>query len=478
MPPQVDRARRPLVALCLALLLIAVVAFASPAPPVPRRRDPDILALQAARARGDDLASQNRRKDDLLRRPRPQQVDDSDEARADDLAAQLHDLEDQLRHRSATPADTARADDLKRQLDAVHARLGEPHPTGDSGRARADDLKRQVDELSAQLARPRTTTTLPVTAALSKSDVVAAHGLFGLYTLQAPFDLSEVGLVQTLVERKANLVGYFQDWSHPFRPDAIEATWRHGQIPLITWEPETPQGRADPPFTLASIIDGQHDDLIHGYAQGIRQLGLPVVIRLAHEMNGYWYPWSETRAFDGSSVNGNQRGEYVRMWRHIHDIFAEDGANDYTIWLWAPNRVDQIPRQPHVSEFYPGDEYVDWVGMSGYLRGYPDEAPTFDNVYAATLTQLAETTRTKPVFLAEIGATETGGQKTVWEHDFFNGLVRHPEIVGFAWFNLTVSGMRWGDMQTSDWRINSTTGSSDAVRDGLAVTGYGLPPTG
>lgn len=115
--------------------------------------------------------------------------------------------------------------------------------------------------------------------------------------------------------------------------------------------------------------------------------------------------------------------------------------------------------------------------MSGYLRGYPDEQPTFDNVYARTLAELRETT-TKPILLAEVGATETGGQKTGWEHDFFRGLAFNTDVIGFAWFNLTVSGVRWGEMQTADWRINSTSRSRDTVAVGLAASGFGLPPTG
>ena len=54
--------------------------------------------------------------------------------------------------------------------------------------------------------------------------------------------------------------------------------------------------------------------------------GLPMAIRLDHEMNGSWYPWGE-RQCGGNSLNGNGKGDYVKMWRHVHDIFEAEGAN-------------------------------------------------------------------------------------------------------------------------------------------------------
>ena len=45
----------------------------------------------------------------------------------------------------------------------------------------------------------------------------------------------------------------------------------------------------------------------------------------------------------GNSLNGNSPGDYVKMWRHVHDIFEAEGANQYVIWVWAPNIVNNLP---------------------------------------------------------------------------------------------------------------------------------------
>ena len=84
-----------------------------------------------------------------------------------------------------------------------------------------------------------------------------------------------------------------------------------------------------PAYRLAAIIDGTYDAYIRSWATGMAALPYPVVIRFAHEMNGFWYPWCE-------QSNGNRPGDYVAAWRHVHDLFADAGAHNVT-WLWSPN---------------------------------------------------------------------------------------------------------------------------------------------
>ena len=77
------------------------------------------------------------------------------------------------------------------------------------------------------------------------------------------------------------------------------------------------------------MIAGTHDAYIREFAEDARDWGHPFFLRFNWEMNGNWFPWSE-------GVNGNQPGEYVAAWRHVHDIFTEVGATNAT-WVWCPN---------------------------------------------------------------------------------------------------------------------------------------------
>lgn len=479
-PVSPKRSRLTALFLVVSLLVLATGVWALP--PLARwgpGPTPLEVELSTERARNADL----KRQVDAFsaRRPHPVVSDGTQAARADDLKARLDAAKtdaraDDLKRQLAKVglAGEARGNDLARQLRIAYSRS----PAVDGvQRARADDLATQNDELEALLTRPRPSVELSVSATLTKDQLLASRNLFGLYTAQSPFSYAEVDLVQADVGRQADIVGYFQSFLDPFRPDAIKDTWRRGQVPLLTWESQPQVGAVTPDmsdYSIPVILSGRYDELIRSYADGIRDLGLPVILRFDHEMNGTWYPWSEVRGWDGSSVNGNRRGDYAAMWRHVHDIFEAEGANAYTVWLWSPNRVNRIPSQPSPAEFYPGDDVVDWVGMSGYNRP-GDEAPSFEDTYGSTLPLLRQSTSTKPIFLSEIGATEDGGHKPAWIVSLFQGLQANLDIIGFAWFSLTVSGRFEGKMETNDWRLNSTSQASGAMKDQLAQWGYGRP---
>ncbi|WP_448630602.1 glycoside hydrolase family 26 protein [Cellulomonas soli] len=256
-------------------------------------------------------------------------------------------------------------------------------------------------------------------------------------------------------------------------------SWAKGLLPMLTWE-SRPMAAAndvmvDPAYSLPVINAGTYDDYLRRYAADVAALQLPVAIRLDHEMNAGWYPWNE-QGSGGAAVNGNNRGDYVTMWRHVHDIFEAAGANQYVIWVWAPNIVNNLPAANQSLEYtrslYPGDEYVDWVGLSGYYRPpyREDQTPTFDYTFGPSLDQLRAITD-KPILLAEIGASETGGgDKPAWVTDLFHALARpeNADIVGLAWFNLTVTTVSEGQLVTNDWRISSRPDSLAAFVAGIS----------
>lgn len=321
----------------------------------------------------------------------------------------------------------------------------------------------------------------PVTAPTREALLAPASPYFGMYTEQAPFNWATFDSTALKVGGQPSMVGYFGGWDQAFRPDAVTRAWQRGMMPMLTWESRPIAAGndvvEDPDYSLPRILDGAFDDYLRDYARDIAATGLPLAIRLDHEMNGTWYPWSE-RTGSGVPINGNGPGDYVAMWRHVHDIFAQEGANDYVIWVWAPNRIDRLPsalRTPeHLAALYPGDEYVDWVGMTGYLRPPYAASPafSFDETFGATLTQLRALTD-RPIILAEVGASETGGHKPAWIEGFFEGLEapENADIVGFTWFSLAVTTYVEGQRSTNDWRIDSRSDSLAAFSEGLLGEG-------
>jgi len=300
---------------------------------------------------------------------------------------------------------------------------------------------------------------------------------YGMYTEQAPFSWATFDETSAKVGVQPNMVGYFSGWDENFRVDAVTRSWQQGRLPLMTWESRPIDAGNDstsaPAYSLPNIIRGDFDAYLHQYAKDIVATGLPLGIRLDHEMNGIWYPWTETDG-QGNSINGNNVGDYVKMWRHVHDIFQQEGANSLVIWVWAPNIVNNLPashKAPgYLEALYPGDAYVDWVGLSGYLRPpyKPDNDFSFDYTFTPSLKELRSIT-SRPILLAEIGASETDGHKAAWITSFFQALGKpeNDDIIGFSWFNLAVTSYVEGVRATNDWRIDSRADSLSAFIAGL-----------
>ncbi|WP_348789215.1 glycosyl hydrolase [Leifsonia sp. NPDC080035] len=317
----------------------------------------------------------------------------------------------------------------------------------------------------------------PITAPSRASLVQPSSRYYGMYTEQAPFNWATFDATSAKVGVSPNLVGYFSGWDESFRANAVTRAWQQGRLPMMTWESRPIDAGNDsnvaPEYSLPNIINGKFDAYLHQYAKDVVATGLPLAIRLDHEMNGIWYPWSETDG-QGKSINGNNVGDYVKMWRHVHDVFQQEGANKLVIWVWAPNIVNNLPAthkaDGYLAGLYPGDDYVDWVGLSGYMRPpyKSDNDFSFDYTFSASLKELRAMTA-KPIILAEVGASETGGHKATWITSFFDSLAKpeNSDIIGFSWFNLAVTSYVEGVRATNDWRIDSRADTLSAFITGL-----------
>ena len=283
----------------------------------------------------------------------------------------------------------------------------------------------------------------------------------GVNTSQGPYDFGDVDRFTAATGYRPSVLQFAVGWAaHGFDRAAFDRVAGRGMLPLMSWEPwnyqETGPGSShgvQPDYRLSRIVSGAFDDYIRTVADGIRGLDYPVAIRFAHEMNGFWYPWCE-------QSNGNKPGDYVQAWRHVHDIFTRAGVHN-VIWVWSPN-VSYAGSTP-LRGLYPGDAYVDWVGLSGYYgtagaTGYV----SFDGIFDATLAELRQFT-SRPVVVTETGATDAIGRKADWIRQAFQQLPGHPDIIGVIWFEA---------VKELDWRVSSSPAASAIFRQGAAAPRY------
>jgi hypothetical protein len=298
------------------------------------------------------------------------------------------------------------------------------------------------------LARPRSDTTEPD----SVRSLRATHSvLFGVAAECQKSAAEPLTQVAESVGKMPALFGTYVSFASPNFDGGLAASIRsQGVIPLITWEPwgNGALGPRQPGYSLARFLDGDFDAYIRHWAEGARDSGGPVLLRFAPEMNGNWNSWS-------SATNGNSSREYVAVWRRVHALFDQVGAHNVQ-WVWSPNV--SFPGSTPLRSLYPGDRYVDWVGVDGYNWGTSRPGSrwqTFDQVFVPTIRSIRLFTA-KPLMLSEIGSAEQGGDKAQWISDLFTSLRQNPDILAFVWFDYD---------KEADWRLDS----SDAARDAFAA---------
>ena len=241
-------------------------------------------------------------------------------------------------------------------------------------------------------------------------------------------------------------------WDQPFAAGPFQDCQARGATPLCDMAIGT--------ATLAQVSQGEHNTDFTAWAEAAKAYGDPILLRWCWEMNGTWFPYGAEAAKDPAI--------YVAAWRLVHALFADAGATNVK-WVWCPNTV--FPGSTPLKELYPGDRYVNWLGVDGYNRGTNPLGPsgwqTFQQVFGTALTQLADLS-SHPIAVCEIGCTETGGSKAAWIKDMFVQLPKHSRVQAMAWFNWDVpSGSgEW------DWPVESSASAQAAFKAGIADPRY------
>jgi len=268
-----------------------------------------------------------------------------------------------------------------------------------------------------------------------------AGGKFlGVQAPGAPDSLGPVRSFAASAGARPNLIGQYMSWNNPPNTQAVTSAWSYGALYYMVWEPYH--------TTVRAIADGRSNEYLTRFAQEIRALNLPVAISFGHEFNGFWYPWGTT---------GTTAAQFVAAWRLIHRLFAAAHATN-VIWVWNPNVISAEPRLD-LSAYYPGDAYVDWVGVTGYFAA--DVPDTFEGVYGPTMQEIRGFT-TKPFIIAET-SVQTSPNAAAAAQNLVTGVRQRSDVLGFVWFDYDKAGV--------DWRLESRPPVRAPIAAGLA----GLP---
>jgi hypothetical protein len=259
---------------------------------------------------------------------------------------------------------------------------------------------------------------------------------------------SAVGVAPTLQS-------FFQSFRDNFNVAKAQAASDAGRLPMVTWEPYYFTDQKANPFPLQAIAAGQFDDYLRKQAASFAAFKEPLVIRLAHEMNGDWYPW-------GQGVNNNTPADYVAAYRHVHDVVTGAGATNI-VWLWAPNFLNGFSARTPLSSLYPGDDVVDWVGADGY---YSDPHDTFRALFSTTIDGLTAVAPSKPILLAETAVARTP-DRAAQITEMVTSLAAVPRLVGLVWSEF--------DAPRADWRVTDDPAAAAALGAAVRAGGFDTP---
>jgi mannan endo-1,4-beta-mannosidase len=266
----------------------------------------------------------------------------------------------------------------------------------------------------------------------------------GVYENGAPPDYAPVAGFAAAAGRAPNLVGYFSGWPQPFAAAFARQVRGRGGVITVQIDPTD--------ASVAAIAKGEYDGYLRSYADSVRDFGHPVVIGFGHEMNARWYSWGYTHV---PAVT------FVGAWRHIVRLFRSQGADNVT-WLWTVN-ADLASTGP-LALWWPGADYVSWVGIDGYFYRPAD---TFATVFGPTLGQIRALT-SKPVLLSETAVGPAAGQAAKIT-DLFAGLAQ-ARTLGLIWFD----NKQDDGVYHQDWRIEDSPAAAAAFR--LGVRDKLVPP--
>ncbi len=290
--------------------------------------------------------------------------------------------------------------------------------------------------------------------------------LLGAFDNQVISTLQPIIIFEDSLDTVFPLIHIYSAWGSKreqrFPKDEVESIVMLGSIPVITWEPwlndfteddipGLPEIEERDKNGLKSIASGLYDSYLKEWALDAKAQEVTLLIRLGHEMNDpYRYPWGP---------QNNESQDFIDAWKHVVELFRQAKVENI-LWVWAPHLA-----YGKFKDFYPGDEYVDWIA-TGTLN-YGTVAPwsqwwTFDEIFAKYYEELA--TYKKPIMLAEFGSLAVGGDRAKWYAEaLYDFPTKYPAVKALIFFHNRKDATT--TFQTLNWYIKDEPAITKAIKE-------------
>ncbi len=244
-------------------------------------------------------------------------------------------------------------------------------------------------------------------------------------------------MMESLLDHKFPIVSSYTDQMQaPFPVEAantITADGRHVQYTVhFQYHWGNGMGESAP---ILDVYRGMLDDDFRRFARQVVAYGEPLLFRVNNEMNSDWTCWAAINTMLDPDI-------FTQTWIRMYNIFEEEGANAYCIWVWNPQSERSFPdtNWNDVQRYMPGADYVDMLGLTAYNFGDGADWNTFEQLYTALERYYSEDFGDWGWIISEFGCSDTDEDKTrkaQWITDMFTCFEQgmYPNIKAAVWFN-------------------------------------------
>jgi len=262
-----------------------------------------------------------------------------------------------------------------------------------------------------------------------------------------------ISAVETQLGRPLAVDRIYHRWWDAFPTADDRASANAGRLLFISWSAETARGKVVP---WADIASGRYDAWIRARADAIRAFGRPMYFCFHHE------PEDDT-AFGTPE-------DYISAYRHVVDVFREQRVTNVA-FVWTMMSSSFVDGGARAVSFYPGDVYVDAVGVDAY-NWSPGRPGTRWRSFAEVVSPARAFARehAEPLIVAEFGVQEDPadpGRKAAW--------IRAAAATIRSWPDLKAA-LYYDSDRVYPWRIDSSATSQAAFASVGAETGLNVLP--
>lgn len=256
---------------------------------------------------------------------------------------------------------------------------------------------------------------------------------WGIFEPSAPDNFSQLKFLEASMEYEfpilLNYTSFENTYQHPNLEYRLNNAYQHNKTLELTLQ--TPQAKSGGEGNMVyDVLNGQYDEFLKNYAKTVSDFDHPVLFRLGNEMNGDWCPYSSYHTSKDTVI-------FKEFYRYIHKIFTEAEA-DNVIWVWNPNGKSFPDFQWNDAVmYYPGDAYVDIVGLTAYNTGtyysgenWTEFAALYDPIYAEYTALYGQ-----PLMITEFASSSVGGDKNQWIRNMFAQINAYENIKIAIWWD-------------------------------------------